>query len=136
MPLSHEITQLRNELRELRDDIREIGEKVIKTDVIVSALAEDFNDERERTRQHYTDLTQVIAALSGSVKTLAEKVAEMKPTVDAVMIEKHELAGKQKLLRRQWAILAAVGAFGAWAIGQVIGLWPTLWSAIQSRGKP
>lgn len=175
MPLSHEISELRNELRDLRDDVRDIGEKVAKTDVLVSTLADalrqeragaatyrqqmretvaglvqqqdrtvatvsalagDFNEVREQTRQHYTDLTQVIAALSGAVKTLAEKVAEMKPTVDAVVIEKHELAGKQKLLKRQWALVAAIGAFFAWLIGEAAGWWPALWSAIQSRGKP
>jgi uncharacterized protein YukE len=158
MPLSHELVDLRNELRDLRDDIREIGEKVAKTDVIVAtwvdafkqeragaatyrqemraamtALSDDFSTERENARQHYTDLTQVIAALSGAVKTLAEKVGEMKPTVDAIVIQKHERAGAHKLWKRQWAGIAAAAAFVSWLLGYLVGWWPALWNAIFGR---
>lgn len=136
MPLSHEIAELRSEVRELRDDVQKLEREQDRAAMTLKALAEDLISEREQNRRNHTDLSQVISALSGAVKTLAENVAGMKPTFDEIVIEKHERAGAKKLLRRQWAIVAGAGAFVGWAIGQLVGWWPTLVSAIQSRGKP
>lgn len=119
--------------REVRETLGELTEQQNRTSGKVDALADDFHQERESARKHYTDLTAVIAALSGSVKTLAETVQDMKPTVDAVVIRKHKDAGRRELLHQQWGVILVIAGFFTWLIGAIMGWWPQLWNWMHSR---
>jgi ABC-type transporter Mla subunit MlaD len=134
MPHGHDpLAALHDDIRELRAEVTRLSDRQNRTSGKVDALVDDFREERESTRKHYSDLTAVIAALSGSVKTLAETVTDMKPTVDAVVIKKHRDAGRLELIHQQWGILIAIGGFLTWLVGTVMGWWPQLWNWFQSR---
>ena len=77
---------------------------------------EEFKREREGAGAYRRDLRDVIGALSGAVKTLSERVDEMRPDVADYRATRAEARGAAKLGRFMWGVMvAAAGLIGALA---------------------
>lgn len=93
----------------------------------VESLSESVKEEREGAARHRRDLRDVISSLSQSVRTLADKVADMQPVVEELRAAREQARGAAAYRKWIWGAIFTAGGFLASLfldIARMVGVKP------------
>ncbi len=95
----------------LIESTRNLSAKLAIIETTLEHFIEEFKREREAAGKYRHDLRDVIATLSGAVKTLSERVDEMRPDVADYRRKRDEAQGAAKLGKFMWSALVVIAGF-------------------------